>query len=338
MSAHPAAAPAAPRVRAVLYDIRHPDRVLDAGEIDRALPGKDQLLWVDVEADSPADALQAAVPLAARLGLQGADASALEQDEGGPYLRNHDDWFLLQAVAVEQRETMRFAGRPLLLLCGENMVLSVHVGPIGFLDELRAREQADSRIGTLGAESFSVSLLGWLVDGYLHAVTAFEAEVDRLEVGLLANPRHRECLPDLARLRRAASRLRRLLAPHRAVFGAMARPDFRPDAGEQVERQFSALEQRFERAMDAVENARDLLVGTFELYSTRSAERTNDTMRVLTFVTVMLGTLAVVVGLFGMNFQAAVLETGDAGFWVVVAGMLAFALGSLVVARWRRWI
>ena len=94
----------------------------------------------------------------------------------------------------------------------------------------------------------------------------------------------------------------------------------------------------FERAMDAVENARDLVVGSFELFATRSSERTNDTMRALTFVTVLLGTLSVVAGTLGMNFAAPFFDTGGRGFWTAFAGMALVAVIAIVVARWRRWI
>ena len=329
---------AAPRVRAVLFDTQAPDREFEAGELDAVPPADRQLLWVDVEGTDVDAALAAVLSLAARLGLQDAERAVREALDGKPRLRNHDDWFLVQAMAVGIVNDTHVRGIPMLLLCGRNTVLTAHLGPLAFLQELRTREQADSRIGALGAESFSASLLGWLLDGYLDAVSGFEAEVDQLEVELLANPRHRECLPELAALRRRASHIRRLLAPHRAVFGAMARPDFRPDAGADVERQFRALEQRFERAVDAADNARDLLVGTFELYSTRSAERTNDTMRALTFVTVLLGTLAVFAGILGMNFQAPFFDSGARGFWIAVVGMGLVALAAVVVARWRRWI
>jgi Mg2+ and Co2+ transporter CorA len=161
--------------------------------------------------------------------------------------------------------------------------------------------------------------------------------VDRLEVGILSREGHREALPDLARLRRGASRLRRLLAPHRHVFGAMARPDFRPEAGDLADKQFRALEQRFERAMDAIENARELVVGSFELFATRTAQRTNETMRVLTFVTVLLGSLAVAAGVLGMNFNAPFFQSGAQGFWIALAGMAIVVLAALVFARWRRW-
>ena len=137
---------------------------------------------------------------------------------------------------------------------------------------------------------------------------------------------HRECLPELAQLRRGASRLRRMLAPHRQLFGALARPDFRPSDDGVADKQFRALEQRFERAMDAVENTRDLVVGSFELYATRSAERTNDTVRALTFVTVLLGSLAVVAGALGMNFKTPFFDTGDRGFWTAIVAMACVAL------------
>ena len=331
-------ADAGARVHVLLFDTNAPDRNLDPEELVAFRPTKDQLLWVDAQAANAEHARRDLLALAQRLDLHGADQAMHEARDGAPLVRNHDDWFLVQAVAVELDTAQRVNGIPLLLLSGPNIVLTAHPGSLVFLDELRTREQADSRIGALKGDSFSASLLGWLLDGYLDAVSTFEMDVDRLEVALLGNPRHRECLPELASLRRSASRLRLLLAPHRAVFGAMARPDFRPDADARAERHFRALEQRFERAVDATENARDLLVGTFELYSTRSAERTNDTMRMLTFATVLLGTLAVFAGMLGMNFQVAFFEAGARGFWTAVAAMMGFAVVALLVARWRSWI
>ena len=70
------------------------------------------------------------------------------------------------------------------------------------------------------------------------------------------------------------------------------------------------------------------------------AEGTNETMRVLTVVTVVLGTLAVAAGVMGMNFKAEVFDSGDTGFWWTVAvmtgaGIVAIAAG-LGWSFWRR--
>jgi magnesium transporter len=101
--------------------------------------------------------------------------------------------------------------------------------------------------------------------------------------------------------------------------------------------EFRALSARYERAVDAVENARDLVVGSYELLSTRLSQRTNDTMQLLTFATVLLGSLAVIAGVLGMNFQAALFQTGTDGFWITVGAMSLVVLGAMLLARRRGW-
>ena len=78
-----------------------------------------------------------------------------------------------------------------------------------------------------------------------------------------------------------------------------------------IRRHFGALDTRFERAMDMVENAPDLVIGSFELLSSRTGIEANNAMRTLTFATVVTGVLAVVAGVLGMNFDASVFNTKD---------------------------
>src|SRR5690606_1679269 len=111
-------------------------------------------------------------------------------------------------------------------------------------------------------ESFAATVLDAQLATYFDAVSAFEMAVERLEMEIF-DDRRQECLDELRALRRTASRLRRMLAPHRAVFAALSRPDFRPDEGEAADRHLQALDVRFERAMDMVENCRDLVMGSF---------------------------------------------------------------------------
>lgn len=325
------------RVRILLFDANGDDRAVEEAAIDPAALEEQQLLWIDVEDDDVDVAEPIVARLVERLQLGPTAPALLREFDGRPRLHNVDAWFLVEVVAVVHEGDLRFGGRPLVIVCGRNFVLTLHPGPLAFLDQLRHREHGETRLGALSAESFTASLLDWQIESYLHAVSDFETAVDRLEVSILAREARREALPDLAVLRRGASRLRRLLAPHRRVFDAMARPDFRPDAGELADRQFHALEQRFERAMDAVENARELVVGSFELFATRTAQRTNDTMRVLTFVTVLLGTLAFAAGALGMNFNAPFFASGERGFWAALAAMGGFVVLALALARWRRW-
>jgi Mg2+ and Co2+ transporter CorA len=226
------------------------------------------------------------------------------------------------------------------LLAGPNYVLSVHREPIEFLTTLRERERAETELGALSAESFVASLLDWQISTYFEAVSDLEAAVDKLEVAILGSRKHHESLPELLILRRAASRLRLMLSSHRKLFNALARPDFRPvRGGGEADANFRALDIRYERAVDTVENARALVVGSFELYTSRTAQRTSDTVRVLTFATVLLGSLSVIAGVLGMNFpQFAFFATGAHGFWTSIAIMAGFSGSALLLAWLRGWL
>lgn len=314
---------------AVLFDADGSDREVQVDTIDLASLSERQLLWIDQQGSPPEALLR-------QLGLEAA-LPALEETNGRPSLQNFGDWFLLRVVAVARSQRLQFAGQVLTVLVGRNFVVSLHREPLEYMKQLLQRERADTRIGVLSAESFTASLLDWQMTTYFDAVTELEEEVDRLEVQLLTQPILRERVPELAVLRRAASRLRRLLAPHRTVYSAMSRPDFRPDDNEDTQAQFRFLNERFERSMDAVESARELVIGSFELFATRTAQRTNETMRVLTFVTVLLGSLAVLAGVLGMNFQAPVFDTGTRGFVTTIGAMALLVLVALVVGKRRRW-
>lgn len=320
------------QLRAVLFDADGRDQRVDLESVDPKALSERQLLWVDVQLgddDGAAPALDA-------LGLRGI-AGALDEKGIRPQLQNFGECSIVRAVAISHPGKLQFQGQALTLVLGRNFVLTLHPEALPYLTELTERERGDTQLGMLSAEGFTASLLDWLLTTYFEAVADLEAAIDRLEVQMLAHRVNGTSVPGLAQLRRAASRLRRLLVPHRLVFGAMARPDFRPDLGPESVAQFHALQERFERCLDMVENARDLVIGSFELFSTRMAQQTNETMRVLTFFTALLGTLAVIAGVLGMNFKAPVFETGTRGFTVTIGSMVALVVCALLVARWRRW-
>jgi len=142
----------------------------------------------------------------------------------------------------------------------------------------------------------------------------------------------------LIQARRRVAEVRRLLTSHRDVFYGLARPDFMATEKPEIRPHFVALNARLERAEDDVDHARELVVGAFELLATRAAQKTNDTMRVLTFVTVLLGSLALFAGVMGMNFELAFFHSGQKGFLIVTGIMGLITLVSTLVALWRKWI
>jgi Mg2+ and Co2+ transporter CorA len=82
--------------------------------------------------------------------------------------------------------------------------------------------------------------------------------------------------------------------------------------------------QQFDEALDVAREAKESTFGSFDLLVTRIGQRTNDIMKLLTLVTVILLPATVLGGIMGMNFQVGLFDLAWV-FWVVIATMLAIA-------------
>ena len=112
-------------------------------------------------------------------------------------------------------------------------------------------------------------------------------------------------------------------------------PDADPSPGNLA---LSDVAKAYADAMIAVEGARELVLGSFNVYATRTAQRTNDTMKVLTLVTVLLLPGSLIAGLLGMNVIVPLDKDNPLSFWVVIAGVAALAAVITFIARRRRWL
>jgi len=321
------------QVKAFLFDAENGDTPVEGAGLDSAISlSEKQLLWIDL-INPPESELQ---QVADKLALPQEAIDGYLANATNPALDNCGECFWLRVVAVDKDPGNQFSGTVLTIIAGKNMVITVAQQQVHFLEKVNSNTSTRGSIGGLGAGSFVAALLEWQLGTYFDAVARFEIGVERLEVDVLSTV-PRDCLAELRDLRKAASRLRRMLAPHRVVFSALPRPDFRPEEDERTERHFRALDTHFERAMDMVENARDLVVGSFELFSSQTALAANETMKVLTFATVVIGVLAVIGGILGMNFEAPFFKTGVIGFCVAVGAMLVLAIGAVFFGKRHRW-
>jgi magnesium transporter len=84
-------------------------------------------------------------------------------------------------------------------------------------------------------------------------------------------------------------------------------------------------------------DARDAIVGSFDVLIARGGHRTNEIMKVLTLTSVILLPGALIAGIMGMNFKVGFFENSNV-FWVVVGAMIIFGVSLLAAARWRGWL
>ena len=229
--------------------------------------------------------------------------------------------------------------RPVECVLGRNWVVTGHEAEIDVLEEFRERAEGGGQVGVLDSPSFLAAVVEWVVTSFFRAFEAVESELEELDARVMSDvPKSVSAeLARLVELRRSIGTLRRALSPHREVIVALAHPELDLLSTERSAERFAALESRVVQALDAAREAKDSTRGSFDLLVARIGQRTNDIMKVLTLVTVILLPSTVLAGVMGMNFQLGLFDLVWM-FWGVIAAMLGIAVLVLSVARSRRWI
>ena len=317
-------------IRARLYNAQGDD--LDVELAARAVQelSDEQLLWADVEDPRPAD-LDA---LCEAFGLPASIMDALAADGAEARLVRSPDAILLTVLAVEERDGHP-APVPVHIVAERNAVVTVHQGPVSAVSDFEAHVSDEGALGRLDAGSFIGGLVDTMLGTFRREVEEIEEQVDRLdEVALRGNePAH--FLERVVALRRRAATLRRILVPQRETFGPLARPDF--ELHEDLGQPWPGLVDRLEKAISGVERARELLVGSSDIYLGRLGQRSNDVMRALTILSAVLLPAVVLAGVMGMNFKLGFFDNPE-NFWLVAVAMLGMAVLVLGTARLRHWI
>jgi magnesium/cobalt transport protein CorA len=315
-------------IRAVLYDASGKDRDVDLdGEIRIS---DDQLLWIDLDTRDP-DELRTA---AAAVGLEAEALSRLSREDRQARILRLSDRVVLTLGAVDPDDDQA-TRREIDIVIGVNHMITVHEGALAAVDAFRAEIDPEEKLGQLDAASFTAGLIDSIFTAFFRQVEAIERAIDDLDEQAVRSSTSDRFLDTVVVLRRRIGRLRRTLAPNREALSPLERPDFvlREELGEV----WPGMIQRLERAIDAIENARELLVGSVDLYLGRSSQRTNDVMKILTLISSIALPGIVLAGVMGMNFKVDIFDD-PSNFWKVLWAMAAFSVLIVGVARWRRWI
>jgi Mg2+ and Co2+ transporter CorA len=324
-------------LRGTLYGGEERDREV---ELDAKLVkslSDTNLLWVDLDAIDEGRLAE----VAGTLGLPEQAVGGIAERESMAEMVRFPDCIRLRLVAVQPAEPDgRRRRMPMLematidIVAAQNMVVTAHEGTVAAFDAFNSSMHGDTRLGTLDAATFMAALVDQVLASYLEAVEEIERRVDALDELALRSPDPDSFLDETVAARRRVGVLRRALAPLRVALVPLGRPDVEiPELG----KPWPGVLDRLERTIDAVENARELVIGSFDVYMARSAERTNDIMKTLTILNAILLPAAVVAGVMGMNFRVPFFDE-PANFWFVIAAMVTLATGILAFSRWRRWI
>lgn len=283
----------------------------DLADLDRALDAA--WCWVDVHGD-PAEALKA---LEAPFGLHPLAVEDALHPQSRPKLDLYPEGPFLTWLTPHIGEDGRLRIEELDVFLGPTALVTVHGDVVEAIDEVG---QDAERLMARGTDWVLHGILDRLVDSMLPVADGIGDALEDVEDRMLADPTRAD-LERLYSLRRQLLALHRIVSPQRDIVRTLARE--RDHVSEDAYRYFDDVVDHLVHVEESLETYRDIGSAVMDIYLSAQSNRLNEVMKVLTVVTVLIGALTLISGIYGMNLLG--------GMWPPPAARWAFpfAMGSM---------
>ena len=305
-------------------------------EIKTMYESKQGLLWVDIveTTEEDGDFLEQVFGFH-RLAIEDCISSQVHPpkiDDFGDYLFivvhgiNH-------AVESEIVETAELA-----IILGNHFVVSNHNFPLYSVEAIRQQVEKDSRPMKRGADFLAHALADALIDNVLPTIDKMGDVADEIEEEVIRNPQQ-AALEAILKLKRSALRIHRVMAPQREVFNRLSRGEFQLIRSE-TQIFYRDIYDHVVRIEDFNQTIRDRTDNALTTYLSSVANRQNEVMKVISIIAAIFLPLALVAGIYGMNFEyMPELEVPWAYF--AVLGFMGVVIIGVIwwfwVKRWLGW-
>jgi magnesium transporter len=316
---------------AILFDRDQVERLDDLADRPRRL-SRSKLLWVDVDRESA----ESADAVAEAFGLDAKTRDCLASSSERAVFYDHGRYIHVTTYAPDPEDE----GELIALECvvGEQWVVTAHDAAIPVLEEFASRVSGSGDTGSLDGPAFLAALLEWVLGSYSAAFERIEQRLEEFDIQAMRGEGEEERdIERLVEMRQEVGKLRRALAAHRTALVSLTHPELEALGDHASGERFVSLLRRFETTVQEARDAREAIVGSFDVLIARGGHRTNEIMKVLTLTSVILLPGALIAGVMGMNFKIGLFDQAML-FWVVIAVIAAIAPVTILLAKRRGWI
>lgn len=290
------------------------------------------MLWVDVEACQP----KAVFPLLTErfrfhpLAVEDA-LSPYER----PALQRYDGVLFLAAHAVLQQDGEEVY-REIGFFLGGHFLVTVHTEPVPLIDHWLERWTAQpKRVGRTPAHLLHL-LLDAVVDEYFPIGDMLEEKADDLEDAIFTGSSSVQ-VADILQVKRRLLELRQHITPLRDILNALLRRDVELIPDEVV----PYLQDVYDHTLRIAELAdinRDILAGVLDAHLSVVSNRLNEVMRILTVISTILMSAALIAGIYGMNFVHMPELQWKAGYPFAGAMMVLVGVVEWYIFKRKGWV
>ena len=265
-------------------------------------------LWVDLEASTPEEAKMVMEgifhfhPLSIEDCINATpnpkieEYSPKEEDKFSPYL-----FMVIHAVDYSRKDGV-FATSELNFFLGKNFLVTYHDVPLKSVSATAERATRGTMHIARAPDRVAHTLLDALVDNYKPALEELSLEIAELENDVVEHPNQRT-LNKIIGIKREVLHLRQIIGPQQEVLKRFADGEFKLIRAHLVP-YYRDIYDRLFHISNLAQSYTDSLTGILHIHLSMTSNKTGETVKALTLITIVT-TPAMMIGTwYGMNFES----------------------------------
>ena len=303
----------------------------DVADLPKLLAPADHRIWVDLSSPDEAQVKAAADAL----GLHPLIAEDIRERNQRSKIESFDE-DVVHVVLFALRYEGEAAAEEIDFVLGKGYLLTVHDGSLGQSSAAPLRFGVEHALAK-GPDYLFYAIADTIVDGYFPVLDKLGDDIDGLQDTVMQKASE-STLQRLFAMKRELIDLRRATSPAREIFNQLTNREVGFIDPKHVV-YFRDVYDHLIRVTDELDNFRDLVSGTLDIYVSIINNDLSRIMKRLTGVTVIIAGIGSVAGIFGMSEAGNAFAGAEAGgFWLVTLGVVVLAVGAAALLRRIDWI
>ncbi|HLC66506.1 MAG TPA: magnesium/cobalt transporter CorA [Candidatus Nanoarchaeia archaeon] len=240
---------------------------------------------------------------------------------------------------VEKRHDVH-KGRPIGLVeidfaLGERFLISSHIGEIASFNELKNNTVMLEQLFRKSVDFIMHRLLDHEVDNYFPVLQSIDDQIEEIEEEVTKRPQH-TLLARILSIKRTIVIVKKVALPQREKISVIAKTASR-FVSKKAMPYYRDVHDHAVRVADLIDNYRENIGNTFDVYMSAVSNTTNEVMKVLSVMATLALPLTVISSIYGANFAILPGAENPLGFWIMIGFMAIVSSGMLLFFRSRHW-
>jgi magnesium transporter len=245
-------------------------------------------------------------------------------------------FLLLRGVSVDST-SIDLKTVPIALFLGSNFLITRRSAESGSIDQYWQSCVADPAQIPKDRSLIGLQIAALNAGRYLELLNDFEPRLWTMEQKMFRRPRD-TLLNELVSNRTSLRYLTRIFNYHVRVFQGLRQYCEKDGANSERSHLLNDLYEKYDRLNGLAHMFYDVTGDLIDGYLSTSSHRLNNTIRILTVITVLFVPLNFITGLYGMNFDYMPELHSRYGFYIMAGVMGGIALLLLAFFRYKRFL